>query len=34
MSRATPRSHLNAGVSPTVAQVADPGFDLGTLLAK
>ena len=28
------RKLLDAGVSPTVAQVADPGFDLGRLLAK
>lgn len=27
MSRATLRSQLHAGVSPTVAQVADSGFD-------
>lgn len=28
------RELLDAGVSLTVAQVADPGFDLGSLLAK
>ena len=27
------RKLLDAGLSPTVAQVADAGFDLGTLLA-